>query len=355
VALVPVRPVWTLALNNQLTVAPAYDATRVYFAIEHERLVAYDTLAGTQRWLIDARPLFPPATGDDRVFIVESDGLKALDANDGSVAWQVAIKDVVAARPVWDNGWLIVALRNGTVLAFRASDGHLVWEHDVGAPAHAPAALAADRVYVPTANGRIVALQVANGAPVWETRIGGAANEMVAAGARLFFGSSDNYFYCVLMKDGRIDWRWRTGGDVTGRPAIDERRVYFTSFDNVLRALDRTSGGQAWMRALPGRPLGGPAVAGATIVVATLTPPVKAFNVKDGAPSADIAAAGEMAAAPHTLAHPGTGLPMILLITRDIAKGAGAALSVRSIEPLPTPIVPLPSPVLPPPTLAIPR
>ena len=71
-----------------------------------------------------------------------------------------------------------------------------------------------------------------------------------------------------MAADGRVDWRWRTGGDVIGMPVADERYVYFVSLDNVLRALNMVSGGQQWMRPLPMRPTWGPVKAGATIVVA---------------------------------------------------------------------------------------
>ena len=72
---------------------------------------------------------------------------------------------------------------------------------------------------------------------------------------------------------GQIDWRWRTGGDVLGTAVVDARRVYFVSFDNILRALDRRSGAQRWKRPLPFRPLTGPLMAGATIITSGVTPP----------------------------------------------------------------------------------
>ena len=37
-----------------------------------------------------------------------------------------------------------------------------------------------------------------------------------------------------MATDGRVDWRWRTGGDVIGKPVADERYVYFVALDNVL-------------------------------------------------------------------------------------------------------------------------
>ncbi|MFI5179164.1 MAG: PQQ-binding-like beta-propeller repeat protein, partial [Vicinamibacterales bacterium] len=261
------QPVWTLALNNQLTVAPAYDRSQAYFAIEGHRLAAYTLITGTQAWLVDAEPIFEPTTGDDLVFLAEAHSLRALRAADGSVAWQLTFDEPLAVGLVWDNGWLIAATATGAVIAFRGSDGQQIWRRDLGAVAHGHPSLAADRVYIPTTDGKVVALQVASGATLWERRLGGPANEMLAFDERVYVGSTDDFFYCLMARDGQIDWRWRTGGDIVGVPAADERHVFFVSLDNVLRALDRTSGGQQWMKPLPIRPTVGPVLSGATIVV----------------------------------------------------------------------------------------
>jgi len=233
------------------------------------------------------------------------------------------------------------------VLALRATDGQVVWQRELRSPAHAPPALAADRVYVPTTDGRIVALRIADGTPIWERRVGGSPNEILAQGDRLYAGSTDDFFYCLLTRDGQIDWRWRTGGDVIGQPVADDRRVYFVSLDNVLRALHRVSGGQEWMRPLPIRPTSGPALVGSTVAVAGQSPTIRTFNAKDGAPASDINAGAEVAAAPHVV-PPVASLPRLLVVTRDIVKGATATLQIRSIDPAATPLTaPLPNPVMP--------
>src|SRR4051794_37076282 len=85
--LMPVEPVWTLALNNALTAAPAYDGTQAFFSIEGDRLVAYDLLTGAQQWLIHARPVTDPVAGGGLIFLREADTLKALRTADGSLAW----------------------------------------------------------------------------------------------------------------------------------------------------------------------------------------------------------------------------------------------------------------------------
>ena len=87
-SLLPVAPVWALALNNQLTAPPAYDETRVYFSIEGDRIVAYDLVSGIQAWLVSAQPQMEPVAGDGLLFFIEPDVLTALHTADGSVAWQ---------------------------------------------------------------------------------------------------------------------------------------------------------------------------------------------------------------------------------------------------------------------------
>ena len=342
-ALTPVRTVWSLALKNQLAASPAYDKTLAFFPIAGDRVAAYDLASGTQLWIASARPQQDPVAGDGLLFLVEPDALTALRISDGSIGWQLPLADTLAVHPVWDNGWLVAATQAGSILAFRAPDGRLIWSRDLGSPAHAAPALAADRVYVPTSDNRIAALRVDTGAPIWERRLGGPPDEILALEDRLYVGSKDNYFYSLMTKDGRVDWRWRTGGDVIGLPLADEHRVYFVALDNVLRALDRVSGGQQWMRPLPLRPTTGPVRAGSTIVVTGLAPALRGFNAADGAEAKEIAAAPEVAAPPYVFDNPTTGLPQLLHLTRDLATGATATLVTRSFEPETAPVAPLPN------------
>ena len=351
--LFPTRPVWTLALNNQITAPPAYDATRVFFSIEGDRVVCYELLSGTQQWIANVRPQREPVVGDGLLFVVEPATLTALHVEDGTVAWQLPFTESLAMRPVWDNGWLVVSTSAGSVIAFRATDGHLIWSRDLGSPAHGLPALAADRVYVSTENGRVVALNVADGAPVWERRLGGAPNEILALDERLYVGATDRFFYCLMTRDGRIDWRWRIGGDIVGVATSDENNVYFAAQDNVLRALNRKSGGQQWLRALPFRPAWSPVTIGGTIVVAGQSQSLRAYKIADGTAAGELSAPAEIAAAAHVVENAATGLPTVLIVTHDIKAGAAGLLVTRSIEPQSSPLTP-PNPPIPLPALSPP-
>src|SRR3990170_2424214 len=99
-SLFPLRTLWTLALNSHLTVPPVYDATSGYFAIEGERLVAYDLTAGSRRWLVPANPQLALAVGEGLLFLVEPTTLTALHADDGSAAWRLPLAEKLTVPPV---------------------------------------------------------------------------------------------------------------------------------------------------------------------------------------------------------------------------------------------------------------
>ena len=316
---------------------------RGYFAIAGDRLVAYDLESGTQEWIVDAAMTSAPAAGGGSIFLAQDNTLTTLEAADGSVAWKATLDEALAVPPVWHAGWLLIGTTNGSVMAVRSSDGDIIWRRDLGSPAHAQPAIAGNRVYVPLNDHRVVALNVESGQPIWERRLGGAPNEVLAVDTQLFVGSTDNFLYCLKAVDGTVDWRWRTGADVRGLPAVDEQRVYFVSLDNVLRALNRSNGVQQWIQMLRLRPTSGPLRAGGTIVVAGVQPPLRAFNSKDGAAAGDIPAPGEIAAPPHLVVNPEDDQPLVVIVTRDIAKGATVTLVGRSYEPPAAPFTTLPN------------
>ena len=338
---------WTLALNSQIaaTAAPVFDSAHGFFPIEGDRIVAYDLGRGEQVWIAASAAAIEPAASRDLLFVVEARRLAALRVADGSRAWELALAEPPAARPVFDNGWLIISTIQGDVLAFRAADGTLVWRKAVGSPAHAPPALAADRVYVSTEDGRVVALRVDSGATVWEHRLGGAPSDILALDDRLFVGSKDNFFYSLKTDSGDPDWLWRTGGDAIGLPVVDERAVYFVSLDNVLWALNRSNGNQRWKRALPLRPTGGPVRAGQTLVIPGFAAKLPAYKMDDGSPAGDVPMAGEIAAPPHVVAGANVFASVLYVTTRDIIKGATVTALSRSIEPALAPVEVLPNPV----------
>jgi outer membrane protein assembly factor BamB len=348
-SLFPVYEAWNEPLEKTLVAPPAFAGSRAFFPVEGE-LVAVDLASGTPDWTATATAASIPASGDGLLFVAGDAAIVAIDQESGSIAWRVPFETELAVPLVWDNGWLVAADVDGTLLSFRASDGTLIWKRDLGSRVHAAPALAADRVYAPLEDKRVVALNVSTGETIWERSLGGPPNEMLALDERIYVGSDDNFLYCLLASNGEIGWRWRTGGDVIGVPVVDDRRVYFVSRDNVLRALDRHSGSQRWMRALPGRPTRGPVRSGAVLLVSGVAPKVSAFAMNDGSPAGEVTAPGELAAAPYVQEL--RGIPQVVIVARDVEKGTRVIDFRRTIDPrMDKPLEALPGPI----TIAAPK
>ena len=344
----PLDLAWDLPLNSVLAAPPAVAGDRAYFPIADNRIAAYDVRHGTLLWIAPGQPLFEPIVAEDLLFEIEADALVALHTDTGVEAWRFELKEPLSAPLSWGNGWLVATTSAGTVFAFRASDGGLIWRRELGAVIHARATVAQNRVYVPMTDGRIIALQVETGEPVWERRLGGAPNEIAATPERVYAGSNDNFFYALRVRDGLIEWRWQTGADVIGRPVVDDHRVYFVSFDNVLRALDKNVGNQRWKRPLSIRPTRGPVMMGDMLIISGLSASALVFKMNDGTPVGSMAGppSSELAAAPHVVT--GEGLPMVMLVLRDLTKGTIVRTVTRMIEPQVLPLAPLPNPTPPP-------
>ena len=345
--LFPATELWDLPLNNLLQATPVFKGDRGYFPIGDGQIAAYDVRHGTLLWIAPAHALFEPILAQNLLFTIEPDAIVALRDDTGVEAWRVALDERLSAPLVCHNGWLIATAASGAVLAFRASDGVLLWRQDLDAVIHASATVADDRVYLPMTDGRIIALQIETGEQVWEHRLGGAPNEIQATSDLVYAGSTDNYFYALRARDGLIAWRWATGGNVVGRPVVDKRLVYFVSFDNVLRALDKNTGNQRWKRGLAFRPTRGLVVIGEAVIASGISRSATAFAMKDGTTVGSMAGAGEeLAAPPHVVT--GEGPPVVVLVSRDLTQGTIVTAWTRGFDPKVLPMVPLPNPVPPP-------
>lgn len=267
------------------------------------------------------------------VFLEEADTIRALRQADGSVAWMAAAPGQLTAPLNVAGDRLFVATRE-LLLCYRAADGLEEWRQPLKG-VHSVPAVKGDRLYVSLDDGRVAAIRSDDGRLLWDRKIGGLPNDILALEAQILVGSTDNFLYSLNAVSGEIAWRRRTGADVVHRPAADAHNVYFVSLDNVLRAVNRSHGVQQWMRPLPFRPAWPPVLAMDAVVVAGLTPPIRAYFLKDGA--ADDAftppAGGEIAAPLYTLEAPGAFGPMIIVITRSVAGQTTVVAVSRSVEP----------------------
>lgn len=344
--LLPVDPAWTTVLNTGPRHGPAFDPERAFVALRNDNLVALDLVTGEQVWTVEQRSDHPPVAGDGVVVTASGNLLSSRRASDGVPLWSAALDSAIVVPPLWNNGWLVVGTEAGRIVVLRGFDGRELWRRAMNATPTVRPAIAGDRLYVSLADGRVVVLALGSGALVWEREIPGQPQGILALDA-LYVGSTDNHLYRLKLANGDIDWYWRTGGDIVGTPAADVERVYFTSRDNVLRALDRRNGARRWRRPLAGRPADGPLRIDSVVVVAGISPSIELFDTETGLARGQYVASSELAAMPHVMGDNRPPLPHVVLIT-----GAGQVTGLAAGAGPPQLDFPLPpEPFLPQPTV----
>ena len=299
--LLPMEPLWTAptVLSAAPAAPPVYDAGHIFVALRDGHVTAVNVADGDVVWeVVHPDPVVGElAVGGALLYVASRDKLQGLETATGQTRWSIPIEAPLSAPLVWNNGWLIAALDTQILLALRAETGETIWRRSMGGGIHVTPSLAGKRMYVSLDNGGVVALSHMTGAVVWEQRLDGAPNQILPLDD-LFVGATDNHFYRLSRLDGSIKWSVRTGGDIVGLPAVDETRVYFSSLDNMLYALNRRSGVQQWREPLAARPTAGPSHAGDLLVLGGMSQYIRFFDPVTGVSFGRIPAPSELAFPP---------------------------------------------------------
>ena len=317
--LLPMEPLWTtpIVLSAAPAAPPVYDAGHIFVALRDGHVTAVNVADGDVVWeVVHPDPVVGElAVGGALLYVASRDALQGLETATGQVRWSIPIEAPLSAPLVWNNGWLIATLDTQVLLALRAETGETIWRRSMGGGIHVTPSLAGKRMYVSLDSGGVVALSHMTGAVVWEQRLDGAPNQILPLDD-LFVGATDNHFYRLSRLDGSIKWSVRTGGDIVGLPAVDETRVYFSSLDNMLYALNRRSGVQQWREPLAARPTAGPSHAGDLLVLGGMSQDIHFFDPVTGVSFGRIPAPSELAFPPLSLSTVANG-PLLVTVTGD--------------------------------------
>lgn len=334
----PLDPRWSIPFETPPVAAAGFDATTAYVPLKGGQLVAVDIDGGSVRWRLDVATAFTPATGDGLVFTTSEASIEARDALTGVTRWRTPLPGGAAVPLYWDTGWLLASTPNGDLAAFRASDGTLVWRQPLGAPLAAAPAPALDRLFLPLADNRLVAVLLATGETVWTKTLTGRITGLLALEDQLVFGTTAHVVTSVSVSSGRERWTWRVGGDVSGAPAADEKRIYFAARDNVLRAVDRKSGNLRWKASLSSRPAGGPLPLPNMVLMPLVSSEIAGFDLELGKPTVTVKAAGEIGLQPFF--RPGARPTAVRLVT--VSREGQLQGFAQRFEPVPGPLMELP-------------
>ena len=337
--LFPLQVGWTAELGAPPAARPGYDEAHAYVPLRDGTLSAVRLRDGDIAWNIEQAAGFPPATGGGTVVVANGATLVALQGATGERLWSLELASQVSAPPLRGAGWLIAPLEGGELLALESASGRQIWRRPLGGAVRTQPAFGGNRLFVPIDDGRLAALDVTTGMLLWEQPLAGSPREVLPLDA-VFVGTTGNYLYRMALSNGRIEWRWRAGGDIIGAPVADEERIYFASLDNMVWALDRDSGVQRWREVLQRRPRAVPGLVGELLLVSGISEQIPSFRRETGEAGDAVAAPGELGAPPHLAPSlAAAGLRMVFLVAD------GRLVGMR--RPAPPPALSLAAPLPP--------
>jgi len=308
----PLTKAWTQTIDGPAPVAAAANAAHLV-AGWPDHLDVFLLESGAKEWSL---PVPSTRVACDDMFCVAADdsAIRAIDLARRAVRWEQSLDRPLSATPSLRSGWVLLATANGVVRALRATDGQPVWSFDAGAALSGAASINGNQVAIATAGAKISLLNLLNGQPLWTRTLEQQPGAPRLGGGAVMVGVEGGRLVILDEADGRIRFETRTGGNVTGAPALDEKHIYEVGQDGVLRAFDRGNGAQRWYANLATRASDGPYVDGDLVFVPLRTGAID-VRLTDGKAAVSLPA-------------PGTDrLPM-----PPIVAGAGPSLSVVTVS-----------------------
>lgn len=246
---------------------------------EETAIIAYNTHVyaiqlsnGNQRWRFPAEAdnqvtfyANPAVTPDGQLIVGGYDNtIYSLDPETGTENWRfTAVRNRFIASPLVTQRGIFAPNADKNIYALDF-DGNMLWTFEMPAESWAQPVSDPDCtcIYVPSMDHRVYALDPEDGRQLWQTDdLGGAVVGTPALGEDgfLYVGTFGSEMLAINSQDGRVQWRFPTGGWVWSGPALHEDRLFFGDLNGNFYALDDANGESLWQ--LSAEQLDGPIAA----------------------------------------------------------------------------------------------
>ncbi|MHB0776248.1 outer membrane protein assembly factor BamB [Halomonas sp. WWR20] len=208
-----------------------------------------------------------PYLADDTLYAVDAEGLlRAIDADTGDTQWEARFDTPFSSGIAGDIANLYVGTRNGEVLAIDRESGDIAWRRRVSSEVLAPPQLNSQLVVVQSVDGTVTALDRLSGEERWAYTSTQPALTLRGTGTPrvieqvTFAGFANGRLVTLDNRSGQALWDMRVAVpqgrtevdqlvDLDGQPVLaQDGRLFVTSYNGRLLAIDATSGEVQWER-----------------------------------------------------------------------------------------------------------
>ena len=219
-------------VNKQLLVVTA-----------NQTIYALDSESGAVNWVYDSnasegltiRTLAAPTVHQDRVYFGVSSGeIIALSLKTGDRIWthnpgfsESRFHDVVGEILVIDK-MLLVTRYDGVMTALNLNNPkQSLWEKPVKLNSITDSSFRHGRLYVGTHNGYIYAFNPITGQELWKSHIGVSVSSITAGETKLYVTSTQGRIAALDISKGQLLWYDQVEGLITGSPIYIGNNIYF--------------------------------------------------------------------------------------------------------------------------------
>jgi outer membrane protein assembly factor BamB len=140
--------------------------------------------------------------------------------------WTFATKGAVIGRPDCDDKAVYFGSTDQNIYAVNKATGKQIWKVPTGGPIQGHTLLADGTVYVGSGDHLLYALDAKTGGIKWKFEMGlHTQSKPAVADGILYCGAWDNYFYALDAKTGDLKWKKKIGTSIFFAPAVNSPLV----------------------------------------------------------------------------------------------------------------------------------
>jgi outer membrane protein assembly factor BamB len=201
-----------------------------------------------------------PLLVEDTLYLASSNKLYAIRVQPGFLfGWAQLLEGNVEGRPCPGGKDRLFVSTNTPILyaidPTAPAARRIAWRFDAGDRLSGPPGLSPDGTFVVvgTSTRSLVALDAREGKLLWRREVPGEVRvEPVVAGGAIAVACDDGTMMAIQGPGSEEKWKWKANGSL-GPMAVEEGVLYSVAADQMLHAVDPSTGRRIWNYVLPGR------------------------------------------------------------------------------------------------------
>lgn len=257
---------------------------RLYFSTRNGMVFCVDSRTQETIWRSKVSDDLAGASvlGEENIYVHDSRHTLFCLNEDGKLIWEKNVPSGISSEILESGGQVYLGTPEGVLTALQSSDGRELWRYEAGGAIRSNPVTGEALIIFGCDDHNLYFVDAA-GRPSGTYETGGAVFASLAVDeGLLYFGTDDHVFTCMDLKRRKRKWRVRTGGNVVVPPVFDRKRLYLSSWNNVVFCLNKKRGDILWWNTVPSRSRSRLELIGDKLVATTQSETAVCFDAETG-------------------------------------------------------------------------